>query len=66
MEMVTTAGVICLRSGASVGMPLVISRMGSGMLASAAVLLLAIARPNVTAPSSRFTMVTFFGGMKLT
>src|SRR5580704_6341783 len=53
--MLTTAGVIFLRTGASVGIPLACSITGSGTLACAAMIPpVARARPSAVAPNIRF------------
>jgi len=56
MAMLTTAGVICLSSGASEETPLACWITGSGTLALAPILPAATARPNATIPSSRLML----------
>jgi hypothetical protein len=56
MEMPATAGVICLRRGASERAPLTCSTIGSGTLALALMIPLKTAKPNVAAPNSCFTI----------
>src|SRR5215831_16388332 len=64
--MLTTAGVIFLRTGASVGIPLACWMTGSGTLAFAATNPLAAkARPNVVALSIWFMMSILHGRKKI-
>src|SRR6266849_6754837 len=62
MEMPTTAGVIFLRTGASVGIPLACCTTGSGMLAFAEINpLVAKARPTAVALNIWFIASTLLG-----
>src|SRR5215467_9963552 len=59
--MLTTAGVICLRSGASEDLPLACSSIGTGTLALAHTAAVT-ARPNAATPSSSLIAVIFHRG----
>src|SRR5262249_53085470 len=64
MVMLTTAGVICLRSGASEDVPLACSSIGSGTLALAHTAAAVTARPNAAIPSSSLIAVIFHWGSR--
>src|SRR5215475_15007617 len=62
MVMLTTAGVICLRSGASEDVPLACSSIGTGTLALAHTAAAVTARANAAIPSSSLIAVIFHWG----
>src|SRR5215831_15754673 len=62
MVILTTAGVICLRSGASEDVPLACSSIGSGTLALALTSAAVTARPNAAIPSSSLMTLIFHWG----